>query len=39
MRGLSCIFPCNDIKKTANFFEEKLGFRIVLQLDVEHPHV
>ena len=27
------------LKKTANFYEERLGFRNILYLDVEHPHI
>lgn len=34
-----CIFPFSDIKKTANFYEEKLGFRIIKYLNDEKPHI
>lgn len=39
MKALSCIFPVLDIKKTANFYEEKLGFKKVEWLNVFEPHV
>ena len=39
IRGLSCIFPTPDIEKTAEFYEKKLGFRIVKYLDYAEPHI
>lgn len=39
IKGLSCIFPCDDIEKTGEFYEKKLGFRKVEYLDVEQPHI
>ena len=39
LRGLSCIFPVPDIEKTAEFYENKLGFRVVKYLDSTQPHV
>lgn len=39
MRGLSCIFPVPDIKKTSNYYVEKLGFRAVEYLDCQEPHI
>lgn len=39
LKGLSCIFPCDDIEKTGEFYEKKLGFRKVEYLDVEQPHI
>lgn len=37
--GLSSIFPVPDINKTADFYEEKLGFRSVKYLDCKEPHI
>lgn len=37
--GLSAIFPCDDIEKTASFYEDKLGFRAVKYLTVAEPHI
>ena len=39
LKGLSCIFPTNDIKKTADYYEQKLGFRQVRYLDAAEPHI
>lgn len=39
IRGLSCIFPASDIKKTAEFYETKLGFEAVSCLECEEPHI
>ena len=39
IRGLSCIFPVLDIKKTATFYKDKLGFRVVEYLDCKEPHI
>lgn len=39
LKELSCIFPCDDIEKTGEFYEKKLGFRKVEYLDVEQPHI
>jgi len=37
--GLSCIFPCDDIRKTAAYYEQKLRFRAVEYLDSAEPHI
>ena len=37
--GLSCIFPCADIQKTAEFYVNCLGFRSVAYLSSEEPHI
>lgn len=39
LRGLSCIFPVPDIKKTAEYYVEKLGFRAVEYLECQEPHI
>ena len=39
LRGLSCIFPALDIKKTAEFYTFCLGFRAVEYLDCKEPHI
>ena len=39
MKSLSCIFPCPDIIKTANFYKDMLGFTYVQYLDVAEPHI
>ena len=39
IRGLSCIFPVLDIKKTTTFYKDKLGFRTVEYLDCKEPHI
>ncbi len=33
------VFPVPDIRKTAEYYEDKLGFRRVDYLDVQYPHV
>ena len=38
-RGLSCIFPVPDIKKTTEYYVVKLGFRAVEYLECKEPHV
>ena len=38
-RGLSCIFPVPDIKKTAEYYVNKLGFYAVEYLDCKEPHI
>ena len=38
-RGLSCIFPVPDIKKTTQYYVNKLGFRAVEYLECKEPHV
>ena len=38
-RGLSCIFPVPDIKKTAEFYVSKLGFRAVEYLECKEAHI
>lgn len=37
--GLSCIFPVPDIKKTAEFYASKLGFRAAEYLECKEPHI
>jgi catechol 2,3-dioxygenase-like lactoylglutathione lyase family enzyme len=37
--SLLCVFPTPDIKKTACFYSEKMGFRRVDYLDVAEPHI
>ena len=39
IRGLSCIFPVPDIKKTAEFYTSTLGFRAVEYLECNEPHI
>ena len=39
LRGVSCIFPVPDIKKTAEYYVEKLGFRAVEYLECQEPHI
>lgn len=39
LRGLSCIFPVPDIKRTAEFYVSKLGFRAVGYLECKEPHI
>lgn len=39
LESMSCIFPSNDIVKTANYYESKLGFRQVQYLGVKEPHI
>lgn len=39
LRGLSCIFPVLDIKKTAEYYVSKLGFRSVEYLNCQEPHI
>ncbi|MEY8426859.1 VOC family protein [Lachnospiraceae bacterium 46-15] len=39
MRGLSCIFPVPDIKKTAEYYVSNLGFSAVEYLNCEEPHI
>lgn len=39
MLGLSCIFPCSDIRKTAEYYEQKLGFKAVEYLQSTEPHI
>ena len=39
VHGLSCIFPVTDMKKTAGYYVDKLGFRAVEYLDCKEPHV
>lgn len=37
--GLSCIFHVPNIKKTAEFYVSKLGFRAVEYLECREPHI
>lgn len=34
-----CIFPTLDIKKTADFYERKMGFKAVNYLEKKEPHI
>jgi catechol 2,3-dioxygenase-like lactoylglutathione lyase family enzyme len=34
-----CIFPTPDIIKTAFFYEKKLGFKAIWDLDANEPHI
>lgn len=37
--GVSPVFPCSDIERTAEYYERVLGFRAVKYLDVSEPHI
>ena len=37
--SLSCIFPVPDIRKTAEFYVTKLGFRAAEYLSCKEPHI
>lgn len=39
LTSLSCIFPSDDIRKTAAFYEQKMGFRSVEYLQSTEPHI
>ena len=39
MRGLSCIFPVPNIRKTAEYYVNKLGFYAVEYLNCKEPHI
>lgn len=39
LTGLSCVLPCDDMRRTGDFYEEKLGFRQVRYLDSAEPHI
>ena len=39
IKGLSCVFPVSDIKKTADFYASELGFRAVQYLECKEPHI
>ena len=39
LRSLSCIFPVPDIKKTAVYYRDCLGFAAVEYLDCREPHI
>ena len=39
LRGLSCIFPVPDIKRSADYYVSKLGFRAVEYLGCKEPHI
>lgn len=39
LRGLSCIFPVPDIKKTAEYYVAELGFKAVEYLECAEPHI
>ncbi|MGM0834719.1 MAG: VOC family protein [Bacillota bacterium] len=34
-----CIFPTQDPVKTANFYEQKMGFKVVHYMDTNEPHI
>lgn len=34
-----CVFPTPDIIKTANFYEQKMGFRAVHYTNTTEPHI
>src|SRR5690625_2462054 len=34
-----CIFPTNHIIKSANFYEQKMGFKAVHYLNAKEPHI
>lgn len=34
-----CIFPTPNIIETANYYEQKLGFKAVQYLDANEPHI
>ena len=34
-----CVFPTPDIIKTANFYEEKMGFKAIQYLNANEPHI
>lgn len=34
-----CVFPTPDIIKTANFYEQMMGFKAVKYLDANEPHI
>lgn len=37
--GVSCIFPVPNIKKTSDFYINKLGFKAVEYLECKEPHI
>ena len=37
--SLLAIFPTPDIEKTAKYYNEVLGFRVVKYLEVKEPHI
>ena len=39
LRGMSCIFPVPDIRKTAQYYTDCLGFSAVPWLDCAEPHI
>lgn len=39
IKGLSCIFPVPNIKKTEEFYVSCLGFRAAEYLECEQPHI
>lgn len=38
-KGMSCIFPVPDMKKTTAFYVSELGFRAVEYIHCKEPHV
>lgn len=39
IKGLSCIFPVPNIKKTEEFYVSCLGFRAIAYLECKQPHI
>ena len=39
IKGLSCIFPVPNIKKTEEFYMSCLGFRALEYLECKEPHI
>ena len=37
--SILAVFPAPDIEKTAEFYGEVMGFRVVKYLDVKEPHI
>ena len=37
--GISPVFPCKDIRKTAKYYKSKLEFDIVKYLQCKQPHI
>lgn len=37
--GLSCVFPCTDIRRTAEYYKSKLGVEAAEYLQSGQPHV
>lgn len=39
LRDSHCVFAAADIEKTAEFYEQRLGFRVVKYLSANEPHI